>query len=342
MPEEDAAVPEEDAAVPEEDAAIDDGEQLTVASLAMTEAPAPLADSVGTGSTSAEASKVELLASPAAGASPSQAAGASAAAKASAAVGASAVVAVDVISADDSDDEPSIKRPRRDSAMVSGRPTRRGSARTVSSGRVAGRPARSSAADSQGGATAEVEVLSDDGDGGAEVEGGGHGGGGDSHAIGGAADAAQGAAAAHPGESYEESLGACASLIGEMRMLVRDAPKLAEPRRTQQWLEDLCKLDQREMPKTVIGVLGGTGVGKSSLLNALLGEASILPTSGSRGCTAAVVELRYNEALKRPLAATAAAAAGKTSVYTGRVEVRPAIEPRRTRFANSPVANSGC
>ena len=34
--------------------------------------------------------------------------------------------------------------------------------------------------------------------------------------------------------------------------------------------------------------------GKSSLLNAVLDEASVLPTSGSRGCTAAVVELVFH------------------------------------------------
>jgi hypothetical protein len=34
--------------------------------------------------------------------------------------------------------------------------------------------------------------------------------------------------------------------------------------------------------------------GKSSFLNALLEEASVLPTSGSRGCTAAVVELVFH------------------------------------------------
>lgn len=52
-----------------------------------------------------------------------------------------------------------------------------------------------------------------------------------------------------------------------------------------------------------------------SLLNALLDEAAVLPTSGSRGCTAAVVELSFNQELAdRP------ANAEKVSVYRGRVE----------------------
>lgn len=40
--------------------------------------------------------------------------------------------------------------------------------------------------------------------------------------------------------------------------------------------------------------------GKSSLLNALLDEAQVLPTSGSRGCTAAVVELVFHADLAEP------------------------------------------
>jgi hypothetical protein len=54
---------------------------------------------------------------------------------------------------------------------------------------------------------------------------------------------------------------------------------------------------QFKLPPTVIGVLGNTGVGKSSLLNSILGEASILPTSGSRGCTACVCVMVFNDAL---------------------------------------------
>ena len=48
------------------------------------------------------------------------------------------------------------------------------------------------------------------------------------------------------------------------------------------------------LPQTVIAVVGDTGIGKSSLLNALLDESSLLPTSGMRACTAVVVEVSHN------------------------------------------------
>ncbi|KAK3245141.1 hypothetical protein CYMTET_45274 [Cymbomonas tetramitiformis] len=47
--------------------------------------------------------------------------------------------------------------------------------------------------------------------------------------------------------------------------------------------------------RTYIGVLGTTGAGKSSLVNCILGEADILPTSGCRACTASVIEMQYHE-----------------------------------------------
>jgi GTP-binding protein EngB required for normal cell division len=56
--------------------------------------------------------------------------------------------------------------------------------------------------------------------------------------------------------------------------------------------------------------------GKSSLLNSLLEEASVLPTSGSRGCTAAVVELMFHSDLIKQ----AANPDEKVPVYRGEVE----------------------
>lgn len=48
------------------------------------------------------------------------------------------------------------------------------------------------------------------------------------------------------------------------------------------------------LPDTIIAVVGDTGAGKSSLLNALLDHFDILPTSGMQACTAAVVEINSN------------------------------------------------
>ena len=59
--------------------------------------------------------------------------------------------------------------------------------------------------------------------------------------------------------------------------------------------------------------------GKSSLLNALLDEASVLPTSGSQGCTATVVELSFNSDLVLT-EDKAGAQPKKVPVYRGEVE----------------------
>ncbi len=42
--------------------------------------------------------------------------------------------------------------------------------------------------------------------------------------------------------------------------------------------------------------MGDTGAGKSTTLNAILGEESILPTNGMRACTAVIIEMRYLKA----------------------------------------------
>jgi len=52
---------------------------------------------------------------------------------------------------------------------------------------------------------------------------------------------------------------------------------------------------ESSLPQTVIAVVGDTGSGKSSLLNALLEHGNILPTSGMRACTAVVVRVSSNE-----------------------------------------------
>ncbi|KAK7470729.1 hypothetical protein VKT23_002151 [Stygiomarasmius scandens] len=60
------------------------------------------------------------------------------------------------------------------------------------------------------------------------------------------------------------------------------------------WSRDLKSLEEQTAPTTLIAVCGGTGVGKSSLLNAVLDD-NVVPTSGMRACTAVVTEIGYHD-----------------------------------------------
>ncbi|KAK1718059.1 uncharacterized protein BDZ83DRAFT_678810 [Colletotrichum acutatum] len=62
------------------------------------------------------------------------------------------------------------------------------------------------------------------------------------------------------------------------------------------WIDQISDLrDQvKRSHQTVIGVLGNTGDGKSSTINALLDEESLLPTNCMRACTAVATEISYN------------------------------------------------
>ncbi|KAK9813950.1 hypothetical protein WJX73_006361 [Symbiochloris irregularis] len=74
------------------------------------------------------------------------------------------------------------------------------------------------------------------------------------------------------------------------------APKLASKENVRHWTSELEAIRQRlAKPRTIIGVFGSTGAGKSSMLNCLLGEEDVLPTSGMRACTACVVELSWHQ-----------------------------------------------
>jgi hypothetical protein len=45
---------------------------------------------------------------------------------------------------------------------------------------------------------------------------------------------------------------------------------------------------------TIIGVVGNTGAGKSSVINAMLDEERLVPTNCMRACTAVVTEMSWN------------------------------------------------
>ncbi|KAL9577290.1 MAG: hypothetical protein Q9212_006460 [Teloschistes hypoglaucus] len=61
-------------------------------------------------------------------------------------------------------------------------------------------------------------------------------------------------------------------------------------------LKDIENLRQESVERpTIIAIMGSTGTGKSSLINAILDEDDIIPTSCMRACTAVVTEIRYND-----------------------------------------------
>ncbi|KAK5195290.1 hypothetical protein LTR92_005420 [Exophiala xenobiotica] len=62
-----------------------------------------------------------------------------------------------------------------------------------------------------------------------------------------------------------------------------------------QWIQALEKVQkQAARSRTVIGVVGATGAGKSSVINAMLDEERLVPTNCMRACTAVVTEISYN------------------------------------------------
>ncbi|KAH8691825.1 hypothetical protein BGW36DRAFT_437369 [Talaromyces proteolyticus] len=62
-----------------------------------------------------------------------------------------------------------------------------------------------------------------------------------------------------------------------------------------QWLQAIKYLQKQAVhPKVIIGVVGNTGAGKSSIINAVLDEERLVPTNCMRACTAVVTEISYN------------------------------------------------
>ena len=63
----------------------------------------------------------------------------------------------------------------------------------------------------------------------------------------------------------------------------------------QNWLQQVQSVrKEAARSRTVVGVVGNTGAGKSSVINAMLDEERLVPTNCMRACTAVVTELSYN------------------------------------------------
>ncbi|KAI1117929.1 hypothetical protein F5Y14DRAFT_463973 [Nemania sp. NC0429] len=89
--------------------------------------------------------------------------------------------------------------------------------------------------------------------------------------------------------SRHKSTGSC--LLEELAQILSAHPNCIDI--TQ--VESITRLKERAItPATILGVVGGTGHGKSSLINALLGEAKLVPTNCFRACTAVATEISWN------------------------------------------------
>ncbi|KAF1918118.1 hypothetical protein BDU57DRAFT_528585 [Ampelomyces quisqualis] len=72
--------------------------------------------------------------------------------------------------------------------------------------------------------------------------------------------------------------------------------RYAEHHDARAWIEAIEKLiPQANRKRTIVGVVGNTGAGKSSVINAMLDEERLVPTNCMRACTAVVTEMSWND-----------------------------------------------
>lgn len=92
-------------------------------------------------------------------------------------------------------------------------------------------------------------------------------------------------------EQLERGVERGVELLSDIHRTLQEQPS----EEAGQWIQALEKVQkQAARSRTVIGVVGATGAGKSSVINAMLDEERLVPTNCMRACTAVVTEISYN------------------------------------------------
>jgi hypothetical protein len=94
-------------------------------------------------------------------------------------------------------------------------------------------------------------------------------------------------------EVLEAEVQSIVTLLDQLEVHLSDLP--AQSPEAQQWLQQIENLRKQNINEpTIIGVVGNTGAGKSSVINAMLDEERLVPTNCMRACTAVVTEMSWN------------------------------------------------
>ncbi|EME49943.1 hypothetical protein DOTSEDRAFT_50105 [Dothistroma septosporum NZE10] len=94
-------------------------------------------------------------------------------------------------------------------------------------------------------------------------------------------------------ERLEAAVAAGVKALAEIELPLRE---LVTNEDAFNWLKQINTVRKdAARTRTVVGVVGNTGAGKSSVINAMLEEERLVPTNCMRACTAVVTELSYND-----------------------------------------------
>ncbi|KAL2132078.1 hypothetical protein VTI74DRAFT_4256 [Chaetomium olivicolor] len=95
-------------------------------------------------------------------------------------------------------------------------------------------------------------------------------------------------------ELLEKGVSIGIRLLGSLKQPLQAVAPL-NTTQANQWLKSIAELEALAKPtKTIVGVVGNTGAGKSSVISAVLDEERLLPTNCMRACTASPTEISYN------------------------------------------------